>query len=174
MRRLVLVCLLMAAAPSAGCAAHSQSGRGQNVISLPPTLAIDQPATVTLTPKESRSKASATLVIEVSTPVGNPTSNDGSAAVHGTFVRVGTGFHLDSGAVVYDPRDFELQAPDGTIYRASDGHSKADAPAQFTKSALAPGPGISGNIVIDASEVAGEHGVLLYKPGSRVIAAWRY
>lgn len=37
----------------------------------------------------------------------------------------------------------------------SNGHSSADPPAQLTKSTLADGHGISGNLVIDASDAAG-------------------
>ncbi len=95
--------------------------------------------------------------------------------MRGTFERVAVGLQLKSGTVTYDPRDFEVQAADGTVYRASDGHSDADAFAQLTKSTLAPGPGISGNIVIDnTTGPAAEHGLLLYEPGHTVLADWRY
>ncbi len=106
--------------------------------------------------------------------VNTATSGDYQGPENGLFVIVPINYKVTSGSIDYNPYNFQLQAPDGSVYQANSGNSyDANADPELESGNLSEGQQVTGNIVFDAPASAA-HGKILYKPSNEAFATWNY
>ena len=142
----------------------------------PTTFKIGDPVALNLTSTNrlDGSTTDAALTVTVDSVRTSTVSADqyGEGPQNGLFVIASVHFQMTNGNLSYNPFDFELQLPDGTVYQYGDGNAiYAGINPTLSSGDLTTGQQVRGYIVFDANA---PHGQILYKPSQDIFATWTY